>query len=98
MSNFKKIQEQQAKIADAVKAINEFFHDEMKYAELMEDAANAQQEIIAAMNVVSRPMSGDTSDIPDMDHISIFIYDAMRAFQLLRPFAQLQGQIYGNEE
>lgn len=98
MSNFKKIQEQQAKIADAVKAINEFFHDDMTYAELMEDSAIAQQEIIAAMNAAARPMSGNTGDIPMMDHISIFIFDAMRAFKLLRPFAQLQGQIYGNEE
>jgi hypothetical protein len=98
MSNFKKIQDQQAKIAEAVKAINEFFHDDMTYAEIMEDAAIAQQEIIAAMNEASRPMSGNTADIPMMDHISIFIFDAMRAFRLLRPFAQLQGQIYGNEE
>jgi hypothetical protein len=98
MSNFKKIQEQQAKIADAVKAINEFFHDDMSYAELMEDAAIAQQEIISVMNAASRPISGDTNDIPDMDRIPLFIYNAMRAFKLLRPFAQLQGQIYGNEE
>jgi hypothetical protein len=96
--SYKRIQEQQTKVAEAVKAINDFFHEEMKYSELMEDAAIAQQEIIAAINVAARPISGDTCDIPMMDHISIFIFDAMRAFQLLRPFAQLQGQIYGNEE
>ena len=98
MSNYKRIQEQHAKIADAVRTINDFFHEDISYAEMMEDAANAQQEIIAVMNVASRPLSGDTGDIPEMDHISIFIYDAMRAFKLLKPFASLQGQIYGNED
>lgn len=98
MSTYKRIQEQQTKVAEAVKAINDFFHEDMSYAEMMEDAAVAQQEIIAVMNAASKPLSGNTGDIPEMDHISIFIYDAMKAFKLLRPFASLQGQIYGNEE
>jgi hypothetical protein len=98
MTNFKKVQDQQTKIAEAVREINEFFYQDTSYAEMMEDAAIAQQEIIGLMNVVSRPVSGDTGDIPVMDHISLFIFDAMKAFKLLRPFAQLQGQIYGEKD
>ena len=98
MSNFKQIQDRQAKIADAVKEIHDFFHDDMSYAELMEETAIAQQKIISIMSVASHPISGDTCDIPETDHISLFIFDVMRVFKLLKPFASLQGQIYGHEE
>lgn len=100
MSNFKKTIETQKAISDAVEAIFEHFRIEISYAETYETMADAQVELMQLMElnryVATCPSLGITS-IP-VESLTNFIHDANKAYKLLRPFAKLMGQVYGNEE
>lgn len=100
MSNksLKKLQEQQEKVSSAVKNINSYFQDVACYSTVIETAAIAQQQIIMLMNIATHPASGDTSDIPDMDSVSDFIWQTMEIYKLIKPFAEMQGQINGYDD
>lgn len=65
----------------AVKAIKEFLHDEVDYVTFMEEAVQAQTEI---MNLIDE--SHKTGNAPDIEGIVTFFFHAIPAIKLLRPF------------
>lgn len=100
MSNFKKTIETQKAINEAVEAIFKHFKREISYAETLETMADAQVEMMELMEInrciAESPSLGMTS-VP-VTSITNFIHEANEAYKLLRPFAKLMGQVYGNEE
>lgn len=100
MKNFKQTVETQKAINEAVEGIFTYFREESSYVEVMESMTDAQMEFMEMMelnrHITACPSLGiDT--VPTAD-INSFIYQASRIIKLLRPFANLMGQIYGNEE
>jgi hypothetical protein len=100
MSNFKKTIETQKAINEAVEAIFKHFKEEMCYSETLETMADAQVEMMELMEinryVAACPSLGMHS--VTVTSITNFIHEANEAYKLLRPFAKLMGQVYGNED
>jgi hypothetical protein len=100
MSNYKKTIETQKAINDAVEAIFAHFKNVVSYAETLETMTEAQVELMELMeinrHVAACPSLGMES-VPT-SKIATFVYEANEAYKLLRPFAKLIGQVYGNEE
>ena len=100
MSNFKKTIETQKPINEAVEAIFKHFKEEMCYSETLETMADAQVEMMELMEinryVAACPSLGMHS--VTVTSITNFIHEANEAYKLLRPFAKLMGQVYGNED
>lgn len=100
MGNLKRTIETQKAINEAVEAIFKHFKSEISYAETLETMADAQVEFLQLMEInrhVANCPSLGVESIPIMD-ITNFIHEANQAYKLLRPFAKLMGQVYGNEE
>ena len=100
MANLKKSIETQKAINEAVDAIFKHFKDEVSYPETLETMADAQVELMELME-----MNRLAAEFKDMGVMSIplqnltdFIHEVNVAYRLLRPFAKLMGQVYGNEE
>lgn len=100
MSNFKKTIETQKAINEAVEAIFTHFKDEISYAESLETMADAQVEMMELMELNRQVAASPSLGMETIPATSItsFIYEANEAYKLLRPFAKLLGQVYGNEE
>lgn len=100
MSNFKKTIDTQKAINEAVEAIFNHFRKEISYAETLETMADAQVEFMELMEInrhIAACPSLEMESIP-ITSITDFIHEANAAYKLLRPFAKLMGQVYGNEE
>lgn len=100
MSNFKKTIETQKAINEAVEAIFQHFKKEISYAETLETMADAQVELMELMELnryIAACPSLELESVPATS-ITTFIYEANEAYKLLRPFAKLMGQVYGNED
>lgn len=82
--------EKQVMLAKAQCAISEYLRCEVHYSQLMEDAAMAQSQIIAIMDKLSYLPEGEQ---PLTDEITGFLYNAMNALKLLRPFAEIDGTL-----
>ena len=100
MGNYKKTIEAQKAINEAVEAIFKHFKEEISYAQTLETMTEAQVELIELMEInrheAECPSLGMES-VPTSE-IATFVYEANEAYKLLRPFAKLIGQVYGNEE
>lgn len=100
MSNVKKTIDTQKAINEAVEAIFMYFKEECSYAENLECMADAQLELFGLMetnrHIADFPSLGMES-VPTKD-ITTFIFQCNQIMKLLRPFAKLMGQVYGNEE
>ena len=100
MGNYKKTIETQKAINEAVEAIFAHFKNVVSYAETLETMTEAQVELMELMeinrHVAACPSLGMES-VPTAE-IATFVYEANEAYKLLRPFAKLIGQVYGNEE
>ena len=100
MSNFKKTIETQKTINEAVEAIFKHFKEEISYAQTLETMADAQVEMMELMEInryIAACPSLGMNSVP-VTSITNFIHEANEAYKLLRPFAKLMGQVYGNEE
>lgn len=100
MSNFKKTIETQKTINEAVEAIFKHFKEEISYAQTLETMADAQVEMMELMEINRYIAACPSLEIESVPVISItnFIHEANVAYKLLRPFAKLMGQVYGNED
>lgn len=78
-------QEKQILTFKAISAISEHLRHHISYNMIMEDAAQGEAAIIQLMQVAG-------TDSCDSKAITGFIIDALDAFKLLKPFAQLEGQ------
>lgn len=99
-TNIKKSIETQKAINDAVEAIFEYFRNECSYAESLETMGDAQLQLFGLMEInrqVAEFPSLNIESIPTAD-ITTFIFQCNQQMKLLRPFAKLMGQVYGNEE
>jgi hypothetical protein len=100
MGNYKKTIENQKAINEAVEAIFAHFKKEISYAETLETMADAHVELMELIelnrHIAACPSLGMES-VPTTE-ITTFVYEANEAYKLLRPFAKLIGQVYGNEE
>ena len=100
MSNFKKTIETQKAINEAVESIFQHFKSEISYAETLETMADAQVELMELMEInrcIAESPSLGMDSVP-VTSITNFIQEANEAYKLLRPFAKLMGQVYGNED
>ena len=100
MSNFKKTIDTQKAINEAVEAIFNHFKREISYAETMETMAEAQvdlMELLELNRLAADSPSLDLESVPTQT-ITDFLHEAKCAYKLLRPFAKLMGQIYGNDD
>ena len=97
MSNYKKTIETQKAINDAVEAIFAHFKNVVSYAETLETMTEAQVELMEINRHVAACPSLGMESVPTSE-IATFVYEANEAYKLLRPFAKLIGQVYGNEE
>ena len=100
MSNFKKTIETQKAINEAVESIFKHFKEEICYSETLETMADAQVEMMQLMEInryIAACPSLEIQSVP-VTSITNFIHEANEAYKLLRPFAKLMGQVYGNEE
>lgn len=100
MSNVKKTIDTQKAINEAVEGIFEYFKKEISYAELLETMAEAQMEMMHLMEtnrIVCEHPSLDLESFP-VGNINSFVYEHSCLLKLLRPFAKLMGQVYGNED
>ena len=96
-TNLKQTIANQKKINEAVEKIFDYFRKEESYAETLQTLADAQSQIIMMMKYVqSAVIKGE--DGVNLDIISEFLYDANEKIKLLKPFAEMMGQIYGTEE
>jgi hypothetical protein len=98
MNNYKKALDTQKQVNEAVDAIFDRFQNEIAYADMMETMANAQAQIMQLMELNSLMTISGQYDNIDTSSITDFIYDVSRAYRLLRPFAVIEGQVYGNEK
>ncbi len=100
MSNFRKTIETQKAINEAVEEIFRHFRDVISYAETLETMADAQVEFMELMEI-NRTIAANSElgmeSVPTEDIVN-FIHEANQAYRLLRPFAKLMGQVYGNED
>lgn len=100
MSNFRKTIETQKAINQAVEEIFKHFRDVISYAETLETMADAQVELMELMEI-NRTIAANSEyglETVPTDDIVNFIHEANQAYRLLRPFAKLMGQVYGNED
>lgn len=100
MSNYKKTIETQKAINDAVENIMKHFKEVVSYADMMETMADAQTELLQLMEINRYIGECDSLGLDSVPATSLpdFIFHASQAFKLLKPFAQLIGQIYGEED
>ena len=100
MSNFRKTIETQKAINQAVEEIFKHFRDVISYAETLETMADAQVELMELMEInriIAANSEHGLETVPTDDIVN-FIHEANQAYRLLRPFAKLMGQVYGNED
>lgn len=96
-NNLKRTLDNQKKINEAVEKIFDHFRTEESYAETLQTLADAQSQIIMMMKYVqSAVIHGE--DGVNLDIISDFLFDANEKIKLLKPFANMMGQVYGTEE
>lgn len=100
MKNFKKQLENQQKINEAAKDIIEHFTHFANYSSHYESMANATVQIMQLIELNQRVMAVEseigkgemTDDIPD------FLWEVTMIYKLLKPFAEMVGQVYGERD
>lgn len=97
MKNFKKQLANQQKVNEAVNAIFNHFDDYGSYCEHYRTMANAQAEIMQMMELSLLQAANGGCGVA-MDDIASFICDVQHVYKLLQPFADMMGQVYGNED
>ena len=96
-NNLKRTLENQKKINEAVEKIFNHFRTESTYAESLQTLADAQSQIIMMMKYVQSAVIKGEEGV-NLDVISDFLFDMNEKIKLLKPFANMMGQIYGTEE
>ena len=96
-NNLKRTLDNQKKINEAVEQIFKHFNTEESYAETLQTLADAQSQIILMMKYVQSAIIQGENGV-NLDIISDFLYDVNVKIKLLKPFAEMIGQVYGNEE
>ena len=98
MNNFKKTLEDQQKINDAVQAIFEHFSRWACYSEHIEVMSKAQTAIMVLTAHYHRLIEMKTDEIDETYHedITQFICLVSQMMEILKPFADMLGQIRGN--
>lgn len=96
-NNLKRTLDNQKKINEAVEKIFNHFRTESTYAESLQTLADAQSQIIMMMKYVQSAVIKGEEGV-NLDVISDFLFDMNEKIKLLKPFANMMGQIYGTEE
>lgn len=97
MKNFKKQLENQQKINDAVQDIFKFLEEETNFSEMYCTMAQAQTCIMRLMET-NRFYEANGNFSTPTDEITNFIYDVSEVYKLLKPFATIMGQVYGEKD
>ena len=99
MSYLKKSIETQKAINEAVDAIFAHFRDVISFADALETLTEAQVQLMELMEINRRVAANSEYNIESVptDNINAFVYEVHEVYRLLRPFAKLMGQVYGNE-
>ncbi len=99
MTNFKKQLDDQQKINKAVEEILKHFKEFDDYNNHYVSMAKAQTAIMALMNFYqTRIATNDKCDDVFCEDIVNFMWEVSEMLVLLKPFAEILGQIYGNED
>lgn len=100
MCNLRKSIETQKAINESVESIFQFFEDVCSYAGMFETMSNAQFELIQLMELNRWIAENNSLGIESVPTKSMedFIFLVNETYKLLKPFANLMGQVYGNEQ
>lgn len=99
MGNLKKTLDTQKAINEAVEAIFKHFKEDTSYADTIETMADAQVEFMELMEInrqIAACSYPGMNSIPTTS-ITNFVFEFNTIIKLLKPFATLLGQVYGNE-
>lgn len=99
MSKQQRSAKAQKAINEAVEKIFDFFDNVMSYAQALETMSEAHVQLMELMETNRRMASNSEHGIESVptDEICTFVYEVNEVYHLLRPFAKLMGQVYGNE-
>ena len=99
MSKQQRSAKAQKAINEAVEKIFDFFYNVMSYAEALETMSVAHVQLMELMETNRRMAANSEHGIESVptDEICTFVYEVNEVYHLLRPFAKLMGQVYGNE-
>jgi hypothetical protein len=99
MKDMKKMLKDQQKINEAVKRIVEYFSTEVPYTDHLEMMIEAQSQILDLMEMAKNQAAiSNPHEEVDTESIMQFLRDVRCCHQLLKPFAQLAGQVGFAEE
>ena len=86
-------------INEAVDAIFNHFDDVISFADTLETMTEAQVQMMELMEINRRVAACSDHHMESVptDNINAFVYEVHEVYRLLRPFAKLMGQVYGNE-
>ena len=86
-------------INEAVDAIFAHFRDVISFADTLETMTEAQVQLMELMEINRRVAANSDYHMESVptDNINTFVYEVHEVYRLLRPFAKLMGQVYGNE-
>jgi hypothetical protein len=99
MSKHVRTPEELKAINEAVEKIFDYFSNVVSYAQALETMTEAQLQMMELMEI-NRRVAADSEhgiDTVPTDDINTFVYEVNEMLRLLRPFAKLMGQVYGNE-
>ena len=97
MCNLRKTLDNQQRTNDAVQAIYKYLTEQTTYAEMVELQAKAQVQIMALMRLNTIQVANNGDQLMD-DDIATFLWEVGNIYGLIKNFAKLKGQVYGNEE
>lgn len=97
MKNFKKQLENQQKINEAVNAIINHFKDEASYCDHYRTMSEAQTIIMELTELNLAQAAGGRAHVP-IKELYEFVFEVNEIYKLLKPFAEMIGQVYGNED
>lgn len=99
MNNFKKTLNYQQTVDEAVQAIFKHFEDEAPFSEHYEIMSKAQTDIMVMATHYRRLLEQHKDELDDTynEDITEFMWIVSKVFKLLRPFADMLGQVYGTD-
>ncbi len=86
-------------INEAVDAIFNHFDDVISFADTLQTMNEAQLQLMELMEINRRVAACSDYHMESVptDDINAFVFEVNDAYRLLKPFAKLMGQVYGNE-
>jgi hypothetical protein len=99
MKNLKRTPEMQKAINEAADAIFNHFGEVISFADTLQTMNEAQVQLMELMEINRRVAACSDFHMESVptDDINTFVYEVNEAYRLLKPFAKLIGQVYGNE-